>query len=360
MRDRAVTDQRQGGRPAQRPSPKERLLNVLCRETEGIDRPPVVCVGGMMNAAVVEIMERTGRKLPEGHTDADAMTRIAADVQELTGFENFGLPFCMTVEAETAGSDVSLGSLSCEPKIEKEAWKSVSDVQFRDVGEMIGSGRVPVVLEAIEKLARSHPDIPVIGTLTGPVSLAASLVDPVTFYKELHTNRERSHEVLDYATDLLGAFGERMIERGATPIAVADPSATGEILGPRMFKEYAVKYINRLADRVHIAGAPLILHVCGDIGSIKRLLPELRVDAISTDAIVSLPRLKKEYPDIVTMGNVSTYLLQSGEAEKVKRTTARLIRQGVDIIAPACGLSTSTPLRLIRAMTDAAKEARLG
>ena len=57
------------------------------------------------------------------------------------------------------------------------------------------------------------------------------------------------------------------------------------------------------------------------------------------------------------MGNVSTYLLEFGETEKVRRATSRLVEGGVDIIAPACGLSTSSPLRLIRALTDTAKEA---
>ncbi len=340
------------------PTPKERLLGVLNKEQELVDRPPVICVGGMMNAAVVEIMERTGRRLPEGHGDVDLMVQIALDVYEQTGFENFGLPFCMTVEAEVAGSDISLGSLSCEPKIEKEAYPSVSDVEFRDVEDMLRSGRIPVVLGAIEKLSRSHPHVPVTGTLTGPISLAASLVDPVTFYKELHLKRERSHEVLDYVSNLLAAFAERMVEHGASCIAIGDPSATGEILGPHAFKEYAVRYINRIADRVRIAGVPVILHICGNIGSVKHLLPELRVDAISTDVVVSLVRLKEEFPGLVTMGNVSTYLLEFGDPDRVARTTTRLVDEGIDIIAPACGLSTSTSLALIRAMTDAAKETR--
>ena len=35
-------------------TPKERLLKVLRKEP--VDRPPVICTGGMMNAAIVEIM----------------------------------------------------------------------------------------------------------------------------------------------------------------------------------------------------------------------------------------------------------------------------------------------------------------
>jgi MtaA/CmuA family methyltransferase len=337
------------------PDSKERLLDVLHKEQEKVDRPPVICVGGMMNAAVVEIMERTGHTLPEGHKDAALMAQIALDVQEQTGFENFGLPFCMTVEAEVLGSSINLGSLTCEPKIAKEAYPSVTAVEMRDVVAMSRSGRIKTVLEAIERLSLSNPHIPVIGTLTGPISLAASLVDPMTFYKELRTKPERSHEVIEYVSELLGVFAEQMIERGASCIAIGDPGATGEILGPHSFAAYAVKYINKIADRVRIAGAPVILHICGNMHSVKHLLPGIRVDAISTDAVVNLARLKEEFPALVTMGNVSTYLLEFGDEEKVVSTTRRLVEEGVDIIAPACGLSTSTSLSLIKSMTRSVK-----
>jgi [methyl-Co(III) methanol-specific corrinoid protein]:coenzyme M methyltransferase len=55
------------------------------------------------------------------------------------------------------------------------------------------------------------------------------------------------------------------------------------------------------------------------------------------------------------MGNVSTFMLELGETDKVARHTQGLIRDGIDIIAPACGLSTSTKLETIRAMTDTVK-----
>ncbi len=337
-------------------NPKKRLLDVLRKETEAVDRPPVICVGGMMNAAIVEIMERTGHTLPEGHKDAGLMAQIALDVQEETGFENFGLPFCMTVEAEVLGSSINLGSLTCEPKIAKEAYPSVTAVELRDVVAMSQSGRIKTVLEAIERLSLSHPHIPLIGTLTGPISLTASLVDPIAFYKELRTNPERSHEVIDYVSEFLGTLAEQMIGHGASCIAIGDPSATGEILGPHSFAAYAVKYINRIADRVHIAGAPVILHICGNMNAVKHLLPGIRADAISVDAVVNLARLKEEFPALVTMGNVSTYLLEFGDERKVASTTRRLVEEGVDIIAPACGLSTSTSLALIQTMTRTVKE----
>ena len=43
-------------------------------------------------------------------------------------------------------------------------------------------------------------------------------------------------------------------------------------------------------------------------------------------------------------------------AEKVAHRARELVRNGVDIISPACGLSTSTALGNVAAMTAAVKE----
>lgn len=72
-----------------------------------------------MNAGITEILVDTPYKLPEAHLSADKM---AVAINEQTGFENIGIPFCMTVEAEVLGSTVFYGSMSGEPKVEKEIY----------------------------------------------------------------------------------------------------------------------------------------------------------------------------------------------------------------------------------------------
>lgn len=309
-----------------------------------------------MNAAIVEIMQKSGHTLPEAHFDADLMAALAQDVQAHTGFENFGVPFCMTIEAEILGSKIDFGSLACEPKIARELYPSVQKVDIGNPEQVARSGRIRTVVEAAKRLARANPDIPVIASLTGPVSTAASVVDPMTFYKELRKNRAAAHRFLDYVTRVLSAFAEQLIrEGGVSAVAVGDPSATGEILGPAMFEEYALRYLNQLADHIHALGAPFIIHICGDVKRVRPLLAQLHDDALSTDALVNLAALKAEYPQITTMGNLSTYALQFNSADKISRMAENLVRDGIDIISPACGLSTSTCIDRIRAMTDAVK-----
>ncbi len=335
-------------------TPKERLRRAL--QKKGVDRPPVICPGGMMNSAIVEIMNNTGHKLPDAHHSDALMSQLARDVQENTGFENFGIPFCMTVEAEVLGSEINYGTLECEPKIQKEVYKSVHDVVFLPLGQMEKNSRVGAVAQSIYNLTQRNPDVPAIGSLTGPMSTAASVVDPMTFLKQLRREREQAHRVADYVSDHLIAYAKLMVEAGAAAISIADPTATGEILGPKMFEEYAVTYLNKVTDAIHALGVPVIIHICGKMEAVKPQIAMLHGDAVSVDAFVSLKQLKSEVPGITTMGNVSTYMLEFGEPDKVYKRAKGLVAEQTDIIAPACGLSTSTPLANIRALTQAVKE----
>lgn len=334
-------------------SPLERLQRVLAKKA--VDRAPVICPGGMMNSAIVDVMTAHGHLLPSGHRDEEIMARLAEDVQSDTGFENFGIPFCMTVEAEALGSEIDFGSLECEPKIAKEVFGSVKTVEYKAKDALIKSPRAGTVFQAIHRIAAGRPDVPIIGSITGPLSTAASVVDPMTFLKELRKSKDDAHRFVDYVTDQLIAYAEYMIDNGANAISIADPTATGEILGPKMFGDYAVPYINKLVDAIHRSGTPVIVHICGRMQAVTQHIAALHADAISVDALVSLRRLQDEYPHITTMGNLSTYMLEFGDPEKVQRGTEQLLKDRINILAPACGLSTSTPLKNIQAFTGTAK-----
>jgi [methyl-Co(III) methanol-specific corrinoid protein]:coenzyme M methyltransferase len=335
-------------------SPKERLLRTFSRRK--VDRPPVICTGGMMNSAIVEVMDRTGHELPAGHFDQKLMADLAAAVQAETGFENIGVPFCMTAEAEVLGSEIDFGSLICEPKIASEVFPSVAQVRFQLLPDLLRRGRIAVISEAVSLLAARQRDVPVVGSLTGPVSTAASIVDPMQFLRELRKDPQGCHRVLTYVSEFLVAYGRQMAEAGATAICIGDPTATGEILGPRLFREYALRYLNQVIDGLHCAGVPVIVHVCGDLQPVRSCLPDLHADAVSTDAMVNLKQLKRDFPGLVTMGNLSTFLLEFGPVDRIASQTRNLVADGIDIISPACGLSTSTQLRHIHALTGAVRE----
>jgi [methyl-Co(III) methanol-specific corrinoid protein]:coenzyme M methyltransferase len=51
------------------------------------------------------------------------------------------------------------------------------------------------------------------------------------------------------------------------------------------------------------------------------------------------------------MGNASTIKLHFGNPASIEALASRLLAEGVDILAPGCGLSAKTPLANIQVLT---------
>lgn len=352
-------------------TPKERLYKAL-RQQE-VDRTPCICPGGMMNMIVEDVMDKTGCKWPEAHSDAELMAKLSSGMYKFGGFENYGVPFCMTVEAEAMGAPVNMGSKVNEPRIAEypinsvTEWKKLKSIEIaglvgeeekikEDSGVQI-NGRVKVVLDAIRILKEKNDDVPIVGNLTGPVSLASSLLEPTTFYKEIIRKREPSHQLMEFVTENLIAFGKAQIEAGADVIAISDPSATGEILGPKLFSEYGVKYINKIAKELRpLCKTGLIIHICGRLKSIYNELNELESDAISFDSVTSVKEVKGTVNNKSIMGNVSTLALEENTSEQIEEASKYCIDSGANILSPACGIGPRTPLENIQAMVKTCRK----
>ncbi len=326
---------------------KERLLSVL--KGDRVDRTPVICPGGMMSACVTEIADQV-----EGnhHSDTRAMISAARKINELTGFENYGVPYCLTAEAEVLGASVNIGSKLIEPRVSQYNDEPL-EVIMENCQVDVTAGRMGIVLEAIRLLRNCQ--IPVIGNVTGHISTATSVVKPLEFFKMLRKKPERAARFLSLINDFLVRYAIEMARAGADVISISDPTATGEILGPLNFQKFAVPCYQKIIAALHQEGIPVILHICGNTSNILESLNEVKADAVSFDSIVNMKTARKGIKTGL-MGNVSTQLLHTGEKAKIVSITRNTLQSEVDIIAPACGLSMFTPISNLKAMTDYVKE----
>ncbi|WP_032122341.1 methylcobamide:CoM methyltransferase MtbA [Clostridium amazonitimonense] len=335
-------------------TPKERLFSAIKRKD--VDRPPCICPGGMMNMIIEEVMDRTRVEWPEAHSDPHLMARLTYGIYENGGFENVGVPFCMTVEAEAMGAEVFLGSKINEPRVSKypiesaRQWEILNKIDLRE-------GRTKVVLDAIGYLKKIDENVPIIGNLTGPISLASSLMEPTYFYKELRKDPKKIHEYMNFVTKELIIFGRAQLEAGADIIAISDPGGTGEILGPKFFKEFAIPYLNKIVDELKpYAVGGIIIHICGKLESIYKELNELHSDAISIESATAIKEIAKNIEDKAIMGNVSTYAIEKNNSESVGKLSKFCIESGVHILAPACGIGVRSGLINIQSMVNVCKK----
>ena len=303
--------------------------------------------------AVTEIMEASNCRWPDAHRDPHMMARLTLAANRLAGIENVGVPFCMTVEAEAMGAGIDIGSLEGEPNIAVYPMERITDID-RLSRLRPDIGRAKVCVDAVEILRREAPDAPIFANLTGPVSLATSLLEPLTFYRALINEKEAAHELMKLVVRNLLTFGSALIDAGADLVCIADPSASGELIGKRAFSEFALPYINELLDYFREKfRTPSIVHICGRVQSLGTALSEIETECISIDSVVSIAKLKSLVPSKVAMGNVSTYMMAKGHSESVLKNGRRCLRSGAEILAPACGMSTRTPLKNIKSLSKA-------
>jgi len=197
----------------------------------------------------------------------------------------------------------------------------------------------------------------VVATLTGPVSVwrRRSWI-AVTFLKNYAPARGRPPRVGPGSQRCWPNTRARWSRPAppSLPWAIRRPPV--EILGPQLFQEYAVHYLNDLIGAIHALATP------GDRAHLRktgqRHPPFAGIGQptpSSVDAMVSLKGLKADSPPC-HHGQSEHVPLAVGAPDKIAERAVELVRDGVDIIAPDLRASTRTTLASITAMTRAVKD----
>lgn len=152
---------------------------------------------------------------------------------------------------------------------------------------------------------------------------------------------KKAHEYMTFITKQITKFAIKQIEAGADIIAISDPSGTGEILGPKLFDEFAVKYINQIIFEVKRLGKRSIgiSYRRRKMKNVYKEVNKIESDVLSFDSIVSISEAKKNLGNRLIMGNVSTYTIEFGEMQKIADMTKNAclmvlisFRQHVDLV----------------------------
>ena len=193
-------------------------------------------------------------------------------------------------------------------------------------------------------------------TAWGPFSLAAQLFGVERFMQGMFKARELVKEVLEFATEVLFQFYAPMIRAGyLKTLALADPTASGDLISRRQFGEFGVPYLKKLSERVREMGALVFLHICGNTTDRLELLPETGAHLIALDYKVDIGEAKRRIGDRMCIaGNVNPVsVLDQGTPELVRRESLACVEK-----AAAGGgfvLLPTVPLENIRAMIDVAR-----
>lgn len=329
----------------------ERLLNAL--KGEEVDKKPAVSV---TQTAIVELMDITGAEWPDAHSDPEKMATLSMASHEQGNLEAIRNPFCLTVLAEALGCGINMGTKNRQPSITDHPYpKDISDLKMPD--DLFNTGRIPAVFESSRIIKDKYGDeVPLISGLEGPATLASDLVSPKSFMKWSIKKPDNFDAIMDFATDACIEYANGMVDNGADVICVADPVASPDLLSPNDFDNRIKPRLQRFADEVK---APTVLHICGNVTPIIDMMADTGFDGLSLEEKVKdLKGAKETIGDRASIvGNVSSpFTILGGTPDKVKEDAKKAMDDGVDVLAPGCGIAPNSPLANVQALVDARNE----
>jgi [methyl-Co(III) methanol-specific corrinoid protein]:coenzyme M methyltransferase len=330
---------------------KTRLLAAL--KGEPVDKVPVCSV---TQTGIVELMDTVGAPWPESHTNPELMAKLAIANYELSGLEAVRLPYCLTVLVEAMGCEINMGTKNRQPSVTAHPYPK--DLEGASIpADLLQKGRIPAVLEAI-KIVREKvgPDVPIIGGMEGPVTVASDLVSVKSFMKWSLKKTDLFEQVLDLATEASIMYANAMVEAGADIIAIADPVCSPDLMSPDSFKQFLKSRLQKFSANVN---SVTILHVCGNVNPILSEMADCGFEGLSVEEKIGSAKKGKEVIGTRArlVGNVSSpFTLLPGPIDKIKAEAKEALEGGIDVLAPGCGIAPMTPLENIKAMVAARDE----
>ena len=330
---------------------KTRLLAAL--EGKPVDKVPVCSV---TQTGIVELMDVVGASWPDAHTNPELMAKLAIANHELSGLEAVRVPYCLTVLVEAMGCEINMGTKNRQPSVTAHPYPK--DLEGATVpADLLQKGRIPAVLEAI-KIIREKvgPDVPIIGGMEGPITIASDLVSVKSFMKWSLKKTDLFEQALDIATEAAIMYANALVEAGADVISVADPVASPDLMSPDSFKKFLKARLQKFSSSVN---SVTVLHICGNVNPILSDMADCGFEGLSVEEKIGSPKKAKEVigDRARFIGNISSpFTLLPGPIDKIKAEAKHALEEGVDVLAPGCGIAPMTPLENIKAMVAARDE----
>ena len=215
-----------------------------------------------------------------------------------------------------------------------------------------------VIVNGLEETSRMlEEDLHICGLSWGPITTAGYLMGTEDMLMMTMMEPDMVKKLLDKAAPFVTSMQNKMLDSGATIMWMADPTSSGDLISPTMFKEYSYPALKEVISNVKEEhDVRSYLHICGNTLEVMQMLPELKVDCFSFDHAVDIEKAKKKAGNrMALMGNVDPVkLILGGTPDEIKSECYRLIdiagRDGGFILAPGCETPQASPDENVRAM----------
>ena len=249
------------------------------------------------------------------------------------------------------------------PYISRPALGDIAELDRLPRPDPWKAGRFRLILQAAHRLVdQIGEQVPVSISLPGPFTSAANTRGTESFMKDVLKNPEAAHRLIRLALEIAIDFVEVAAPLGVK-FGIGDPTASGTLISPRLFREFAQPYLKELSDAIiRCTGSAPSLHICGNTSRIWPEMADTGAGLLSLDDVVDLAEAKAAVGDrVVLVGNIRpTATMFHGTPEDVRANARLCLQKAWDspkghVLALGCGLPIDTPPENVHALLQAAR-----
>nr|QBL54623.1 MtsA [uncultured archaeon] len=255
---------------------------------------------------------------------------------------------------------INLGSPSTNPSVFKSPCKDKNPKDVSVPDNLLEHDKHQELMKEIEIETEAYDDtVAVIRLISMPATLAGFIFGTERLCRVSKTDPDKFRDMLEMAADIDIEIALDSAAHGADAFYLCDPTATTDLFDPKDFGEYILPTYQRIAKK--LSNWPTYVHICGTAGPLAPYIKHSGFDGWSFEypgVPGGVPYVKSVLGDeMSTIGAVQTVAtLMNGTPEDVKKESLWWLRQGIDVLMPACGTPAPATNANMRAMHEAVME----
>lgn len=339
--------------------PKDELTALeradLLKQNKEVDRPMAAVDSGETLAPLI------GCTLPEYYFSAQHMCELEAYIHEKFNSDSAGISTTLRGMAEAMGSEIKYEDYNIA-QLKTPAIATLDEVDNLEPVDVSKDGRLHIILEGIALVKEKLGDkVPVSGTVTGPLTVAAMVAGTENLMKGLRKQPEKVHTLLEIIVENNNKYIAELLNLGVG-VGFADPISSTTLLRKSQYEEFSLPYLQKNVDFIKAKGGSCGLHICGASRDIWELLIPTGIGCFGPDNMEDLAEAKEVLgPHMALQGNVPPIdVLLLGSAKDVLRASFECLQKACDspngfTLTSGCQTPMKTPEENMQAMMDAAR-----
>lgn len=334
-------------------TPRERMTAYA--KGQEVDRIPTTLSAGETAPPLY------GYDIREYYFSADAMVAVETGLAEDFGADNMGMGLGLRTLVEAMGAKIAYpkGNVSY---IATPGLECLSDVENKDLVNVEKDGRLPIMIEAFERLQDKFGEERIIGSgLAGPFTTAAELYGTERFLRATVKDKEGAHRLMQYSTDCVVKCCKDLNKKLGIKFSLSEPMGSKDLIGRKQFQEFFLPYLEQTVARMNEFQGTTGIHICGKTSDRWEDVVSAGISSFWVDNCESLKELKEQFGNRIAIGGnlPPVDILRNGTEQDIYEGVRACIMAAGDnpcgyTLCPGCTTPVGTSKEQMTAFMNAA------